>query len=242
MVSSKNNIFDYYDYDDIISRDIALTALMLYPNSVEKRHSYIFRATAHHYGCLSADSKIASNAKFSPNFLQLLAGLGSWQWLAGHEENAQTQPLDTIFASRLIRGHIAGHMLISMISKNISIFEAAKQYLNTMQSKDPRITDYIALIKTYKNRMGETDLSGNVWNEFKNISPLFVPTALASAELIYPYIRFDTFMTKKLNIEGVTRDGFPGFCELAKIFTKLAIDRKILNKKSAFDCVIPPMP
>lgn len=242
MVNSKCNIFDYNDYDDTISRDIALTAFMLYPNSMKKRHSYIFRATVHHYGCLSADSKDAPNANLSQSFLQLLAELGSWKWLAAHEENAQTQPLDTIFASRLIRGHIAAHMLIVMISKNISIFEAAKYYLKVMQSRDARITDYIKIIKTYKKRMGETDLSGNVWNEFKNISPLFVPTALASASLIYPYIRFDTFMTRKLNIKDVTRDGFPGFCEMAMRYTELAVDRKILNKKEVFDCIIPPMP
>ena len=133
-------------------------------------------------------------------------------------------------------------MLIAMISKNISIFEAAKYYLHIIQSRDTRITDYIKIIKTYKKRMCETDLSGNVWNEFKNISPLFVPTALANASLVYPYIRFDTFMTKKLNIKGVTRDGFPGFCEIAKRYTELAVDRKILNKKAVLDCIIPPVP
>ena len=240
MIDEKFMIFDYRDYSTIYDRDIALTSIMIFPNSPAKRKSYIFRATILKHEELSAESNGAEDNALFDKFKLMIKQAGSWQWLAEHEEKAETQSLANMFTSRFIRGHIAAQMLLLMINKGISIFDAAKYYLHVMQSSDDRLQEYIGTVSRYKEKMSETDLSGNIWNEFKNVSPLFIPTALAKNNISRPFIEFDNFETKKLNAAYVTRDGFPGFCELARRYREIATKRNILDENTVWKNTVPP--
>ena len=200
MIDERFRIFDHTLCTDPIERNIVLTGIMLFPDSTEQRTDYIYQATIHHLKTLSEEQNGKADEALFTRLQQIIAQNGSFKWLAQREEKATTKPLADLFASRLIRGHIAAYMLKKMMDEGLSISQAAASYLNLREIHSE--SAYFQSIMQIKPNMSETDLTGNVWREFKSVAHLYAPF-LSSKQIIHPpFIDFDEFNTPSDNEKG----------------------------------------
>lgn len=250
------NFFDYNQFSKIYLRDIALTAIMLHPNSEQLRRHYEFKATVQVYGAFMRRSAPEFEGKqeyyhqlANKEFLQLLPSWGGWAEIAESLNQKDSYGFKESMHAQLIKGHIAGDILGLALTYKTSLSHAAELYCEAHQEGN-EFLDVIKEMKWPHNfEPTEINLINNIWKEFKEVAHLHIALSvfggLKGIPEVSTHISFDAH-TNNANTPEELIEGFDGFCAAAEAYRKLGTtfkapraNRPVLSP-DAWQLALPP--
>lgn len=219
MIDNRFNIYSDIDATVSFERDIELTGIMLFHSSEKERQQYYARASLWQLGYFEEQGIKKPLSRMG----KLLSLCGGWKQMA--EGGIRWKgSLDTLFATRLLKGMVTGLILHFMIIYSESLFQATERYMSLISHKDAE--DYRNILLRYKPKISEIDIKNNLWPIFKNVSNLFAAMQFTSISSDTPYIKFDEFQDKN----EPTLQGLSGFASSASFYLSKAHQRNILSE------------
>jgi hypothetical protein len=251
----ENRIFDAGNLPPFI-RDIMVSAIMLFPESEQDRHTYLVKTAIIK---AAIEENAARTKKVTPSFKTLQKELGDmvnnvifscggWQnaahsLLAGQQADFETE----VFRARR-NGTLAGWVLYQALVHKISISKAAGKYCEIYQEGNGYIERFYNSPISYDEDEG--NLANHIYKNMKSVAHLWA----ACCEFEYSpntdksktafYHEFDNFIpNSEMDIPG----GYASFCMVAERHRAEGIKFKpphapayLLPKDASWQIIPPP--